>query len=182
MATDKKIYDAAIVEFGNNGYSNTTLANIAKSSGITAGLIVQNFGSKEDLYRRIVNKIIGYLEDTFTDYSDTWDIRCVSIVDHFVKVLKERPNAVHYLNFYVSMMTSRDTPDDVLKDMYEAFHRSDVGNIISEGQRKGEIMDGDPYAIHTLFWLSMIQIISYCYNNKLEYPSTEWFLQIIRKR
>ena len=48
-ATDKRIYQAAVIEFGNRGYSNTTLSTIAKAAGITPGLIVQNFGSKEDL-------------------------------------------------------------------------------------------------------------------------------------
>ena len=181
-ATDLKIYRAAVIEFGNNGYANTTLSNIARSSGITAGLIVQNFGSKEELYRKIARNISEYMMNTFSSYSNTWDIRCVAIVDHFVRILKERPDAIHYLNFYVSMMTSRDTPDDVLKEMYDNYAKTAIQKMISEGQSRGEIIDGDPYVIHTMFWLNTINTISYCYNNRLEYPSTEWFLQIMRKR
>ena len=180
--TDQKILKAAVIEFGNNGYANTTLSNIAKSSGITAGLIVQNFGSKEELYRRITRYIADYINETFNSYSTTWDIRCVAIVDHFVKILKEKPNAPDYMKFYVSVMTSRDTPDDILKELYDEYAKSPVQKMITEGQSRGEIIEGDPYVIHAMFWLNMIQTIDYCYNNKLEYPSTEWFLQIIRKR
>ena len=61
-ATDERIYKAAVVEFGENGYSNTTLANVAKSSGITPGLIVQNFGSKENLFRKIAVDIVARIQ------------------------------------------------------------------------------------------------------------------------
>ena len=180
--TDQKILKAAVIEFGNKGYVNTTLSDIAESSGITPGLIVQNFGGKEELYKKLATNISVYIRDTFSSYSTTWDIRCVAIVDHFVKILKEKPNAVHQMNFYVSMMTSMDTPEAILKEVFDYYKDSPVQKMITEGQQRGEIIDGDPYVIHTMFWLNMINTISYCYNNKLEYPSTEWFLQIIRKR
>jgi hypothetical protein len=78
-------------------------------------------------------------------------------------------------------MTSFDTPDDVLKEVYDLYHKSPVGSIIAEGQKRGEVMDGDPYIIHTLFWTNAFNTVYICYKNELEYPPTDWFIDIIRK-
>lgn len=180
--TDDRIYRAAIVEFGKNGYANTTLSAIAKASGITPGLIVQNFGSKEELYRKIAMTIVQSLTEEFRNYSSDWEERCIAIIDYTKRTLLSYPDAVDYLRFYKSLMKSLDTPDDVLRDMYAVYDNSPVRNIIIEGQKKGEIIDGDPYAIHSLFWFNMFEVICHCFTHKLDYPPTEWFLQVIRKR
>lgn len=180
-ATDERICKAAIIEFGKNGYANTTLASIAKSSGITPGLIVQNFGSKEELYKKISVDIVSKIQTGLKDYSSTWDIRCRSIVEKSKKMLEENPGIIYYLQFYESLMTSLDSPEDILKDLYEIYRKSPVDEIIIKGQEKGEIIDGEPYDIHTLFWSTLCNTFCYCFNNKLKIPDTDWFLQVIRK-
>ena len=117
-ATDKRIYEAAIVEFGNKGYANTTLSAIAKSAGITPGLIVQNFGSKRDLYWKITTDIVKNIAKELDTYSHFWEERCRSVVTYIMKTLEEYPNAMSYMNFYVSLITSLDTPDDILQELY----------------------------------------------------------------
>ena len=180
-ATDERIAKAAIIEFGKNGYANTTLASIAKSSGITPGLIVQNFGSKEELYRKISVEIVSSIQKSLRGSSQTWDVRCRTIVENSKKMLNDNPDAIHYLQFYVSLMTSLDSPEDVLRELYDIYKSSPVEEIIVKGQENDEIMDGEPYGIHTLFWSNMCNTVCYCYNNKLKMPETEWFLQLIRK-
>ena len=181
-ATDDRIYKAAVIEFGENGYSNTTLANVAKSSGITPGLIVQNFGSKENLYRKIAIDITNKIHQELENYSSTWELRCTSIVENTIKMLNADPEIIHCMKFYISTINSLDTPEEVFRDMMEIYHRSPVNRIIKEAQSRGEVIDGDPYAVHSLFWINMANTICYCFNNKLDYPPTEWFLQIIRRR
>ena len=179
--TDDRIYKAAIVEFGKNGYSNTTLSTIAKASGITPGLIVQNFGSKEELYRKIALDIMKSLIDEFRNYTSSWEERCNAIVDYTKQTLIKYPDAIHYLRFYISLMKSLDTPDDILRELFSFYEGSPVGNIIADGQNKGEIIEGDPYAIHSLFWCNVFDVICHCFVHKLDYPPNEWFLDIIRK-
>ena len=180
--TDDRIYRAAVVEFGKNGYANTTLSTIAKASGITPGLIVQNFGSKEELYRKITMNIIRRLNDEFSSYSKDWEERCTAIIEYVKRSLLTYPNAIDYLRFYISLMKSLDTPDDIIKDLYTVYDNSPVSQMISEGQKNGEVMEGDPYAIHSLFWFNMFEVICHCFMHKLDYPPNEWFLQVIRKK
>ena len=132
--TDDRIYRAAVVEFGKNGYANTTLSTIAKASGITPGLIVQNFGSKEELYRKITMNIIRRLNDEFSSYSKDWEERCTAIIEYVKRSLLTYPNAIDYLRFYISLMKSLDTPDDIIKDLYTVYDNSPVSQMIIEGQ------------------------------------------------
>ena len=179
--TDDRIYKAAIVEFGKNGYANTTLSAIAKASGITPGLIVQNYGSKEDLYRKITSDILMHLGKILKKYNGDWKGRCEYIVDYVKLELATRSFAIDYLRFYISLIRSLDTPDDIIKELYTFYNNGPVETMILEGQKKGEIIDGDPYAIHCLFWCNMFDVIGHCYIHKLDYPPTKWFLEVISK-
>lgn len=180
-ATDERIYRAAIEEFGRRGYVNTTLSNIAKSAGITPGLIVQNFGSKEELYRKISLDITDRIYRLFSDLTDDWHNRCVTIVRRLKEQLELHENAIVYLDFYVSLITSLDTPDDVLNELYEMYNRSPVELLIRGGQEAGDVIEGDPYSLHSLFWTTLYNTIQICYNNRLDYPDDEWFVDVLRK-
>ena len=180
-ATDKRIYNAAVTEFGNNGFANTTLSKIAKSAGITPGLIVQNFGSKEELYRRIAVDTALRSRKQLEPYSTSWEDRCIAAVEIIIENLNKDPGFIHYLKFYVSLIVSLDTPDDVLKELHEIYNGSSVNDLITEAQKKNEVIDGDPYIIHTLFWINMHNVIRFCFDHNLDYPPTDWFLDVIKK-
>ena len=63
--TVAKILDAAMVEFGMNGYTGGTVNNICKT-GINKGLIYHNFKDKNDLYLSCLkiscDKLVVYVE------------------------------------------------------------------------------------------------------------------------
>ncbi|QVK17921.1 TetR/AcrR family transcriptional regulator [Mycoplasmatota bacterium] len=46
----QELIDAAIEEFGNNGYEKASLNNILKAAGISKGTFYYHFKNKEDLY------------------------------------------------------------------------------------------------------------------------------------
>lgn len=48
-STVARIRDAAIAEFAANGVDATSLRSIASAAGVSAGLVIHYFGSKEDL-------------------------------------------------------------------------------------------------------------------------------------
>lgn len=64
--TTSKIIDAAINEFGKNGYSGGTVNNIC-NTGINKGLLYHNFKGKDDLYLTCLNfscqKLLNYLKE-----------------------------------------------------------------------------------------------------------------------
>lgn len=54
--TKKVIIDAAFKVFGNNGFGNTTIKDIAREAGIAPGSIYNHFSDKEDLFRSTVQE------------------------------------------------------------------------------------------------------------------------------
>lgn len=61
-----KILEAAMNEFGKNGYSGGTINNIC-SSGINKGLLYHNFNGKDDIYltclKHSCEKLLDYLRE-----------------------------------------------------------------------------------------------------------------------
>lgn len=62
------ILDAAFLEFGENGYSSTTTAVIARRADVAEALIFTHFGSKAELFRKAVFKP---LDDHFSTFIAT---------------------------------------------------------------------------------------------------------------
>ncbi|WP_420130635.1 TetR/AcrR family transcriptional regulator [Longimicrobium sp.] len=59
--TAEAILDAAEPLFGNQGFAATTIKQIGKAAGLNPALIYYYFGSKEELYRALLNRLFGAL-------------------------------------------------------------------------------------------------------------------------
>lgn len=70
--TRGKILNAALSEFGKNGYDNAKINNICHCYNISKGLIYYNYNSKEELYQCCVQ----YAVDAFVSYMKAQDIGC----------------------------------------------------------------------------------------------------------
>jgi AcrR family transcriptional regulator len=53
--TEARILDAAARVFGADGYERTTIRAVAAAAGVDAGLVMHYFGSKQELYRRVID-------------------------------------------------------------------------------------------------------------------------------
>src|SRR3954449_1737200 len=63
----RAILDAAARAFAERGYSKATLRDIARRAGVTHGLVLRHFGSKENLFLAAVpgtRSIDGLSEDS----------------------------------------------------------------------------------------------------------------------
>jgi TetR/AcrR family transcriptional regulator, transcriptional repressor for nem operon len=76
-ATDKRqrLVTAAIEQFHRQGYKRTSLADVAKSAGISAGNVFYYFKAKDDLALAVIDEwcslLSGYLVDLESD-DDAW--------------------------------------------------------------------------------------------------------------
>jgi TetR/AcrR family transcriptional regulator len=59
--TAEAILDAAEPLFGSQGFAATTIKQIGAAAGLNPALIYYYFGSKEELYRAILNRLFGTL-------------------------------------------------------------------------------------------------------------------------
>jgi AcrR family transcriptional regulator len=53
--TEARILDAAAQMFLTAGYERTTIRAVASAAGVDAGLVMHYFGSKQELFRRVID-------------------------------------------------------------------------------------------------------------------------------
>jgi AcrR family transcriptional regulator len=53
--TEARIFDAASQAFLAAGYERTTIRAVASAAGVDAGLVMHYFGSKQELFRRVID-------------------------------------------------------------------------------------------------------------------------------
>jgi AcrR family transcriptional regulator len=53
--TEARILDAAAQAFLTDGYERTTIRAVASAAGVDAGLVMHYFGSKQELFRRVID-------------------------------------------------------------------------------------------------------------------------------
>lgn len=63
----KKILDAALQLFANEGYHATSVSKIAKQAGVSKGLMYNYYHSKEDLLKAIIHQAIKQGEEAISE-------------------------------------------------------------------------------------------------------------------
>lgn len=69
LSTKERIFMTAGEIFGNNGFRNTTIRNIAKAANVNVAAINYHFGGKEELYRIVLKDIFSKGFETFPSVS-----------------------------------------------------------------------------------------------------------------
>lgn len=70
--TKERILQAAIEEFGTNGYAGSALNAVCGGHGIAKGLLYHNFSGKDDLYLACVSRCFSAVAD-YLKTQDGWD-------------------------------------------------------------------------------------------------------------
>jgi AcrR family transcriptional regulator len=57
LRTEMRILDAATQVFFSAGYDRATIRAVASAAGVDAGLVMHYFGSKQELFRRVIDAV-----------------------------------------------------------------------------------------------------------------------------
>jgi TetR/AcrR family fatty acid metabolism transcriptional regulator len=145
------IIDSALKVFGEKGYHNATIAEIARDAGVSEATIYEYFGSKEDLLFAIPGEItrqaVDFLEQ-MTPYLKGAENKIRAIVYGYFNLYRDNPNysslvlldLKHNRNFIntESYKPVQEAADFILK-------------AIQEGVKTGEFReDVDPYLVRSM--------------------------------
>ena len=70
QATRQKLYEAAVTLIAEQGFSSTTVDEIAERAGVAKGTVYYNFASKNDLFEELLRHGIGLLTASLRDAAD----------------------------------------------------------------------------------------------------------------
>jgi len=139
-ARRKQIIDAALQTIAEQGYSQTSFAEIAKSLGITKGLIAYHFNGKQDLIASVLRTIIdnqaAYLRARLAEQATATEKLRVYILAGLEYIEINRPHFVALVDLWGSF-TSPEEKHAFNKTFYGPCI-SQLRDIIQLGQQTGE--------------------------------------------
>ncbi|WP_197029199.1 TetR/AcrR family transcriptional regulator [Alicyclobacillus macrosporangiidus] len=177
----EQILAAAAKVFARNGFVGTRVDDIASAAGVSKGLIYHYFGGKEEIFNTLVDRAV---RGTIHLYQHAFGLpgsaaeRLRWLIEQVVVGLSEQP--------YVFMVVLQAFVSDAVPQ--EARHvistlaaeiRSIVTQFIADGQKDGEIVQGDPE--HLAFLLgSCIQGLAVAKTMAMPMPSVSTADSLIR--
>ncbi len=148
LTTKARIRDTAMELFGAEGVAATSLRGVAGAAGVSPGLVVHHFGSKQGLVRAVDEAVVARIDLALSEVpieSGGYDVLAerAEVVAAF---FRSRPSLCDYLGRALSERTEASA---------ELFHRlftfaARDGRLVAAGVLRG---DSDP------FWRAMHQVV-----------------------
>jgi AcrR family transcriptional regulator len=139
MDTREKILETATRLFSSQGYTNTSLSQVAKEAQVSKALIFWHFENKEKLFRTALQRT---LEPYFINVVD--DLEGLSEIDQIKRLIDEYYSFVsrnmYSVKFLVSLiLRDEQHPDDLvghMNELHRVYHQL-LADIIDGGRQKG---------------------------------------------
>lgn len=167
IATKDKIHSAAIKLFAKKGFAATGVQDIAKSAGISTGLLYRHYKTKEDLFNDLVSYATVGLERTVKRFEN--ELAPYEIIRDFtLEILNDFERDDEFANFLMIMNQafSVDNPShqvQQLKKQSDATMKQ-TAILIEKGQKLGQFRDGSAkemayYYFSSIQGLAMMKIL-----------------------
>jgi AcrR family transcriptional regulator len=165
--SERRTLEAAVALMGERGYEKTTLAAIGEAAGYSRGLPTHLFGSKADLFARVIrwisDKARQHIEPAVQGRTAIEAL--FAFADAHRRFADENPVMARalYVLWFQSLIADSPMRDAAIDDLLG--HRGRVRRIIEEGISAGTVRaDVDPSAeaiqfCGTLFGLGLQRLI-----------------------
>jgi AcrR family transcriptional regulator len=147
--SERRTLEAAVALMGERGYEKTTLAAIGKAAGYSRGLATHHFGSKADLFARVIrwisDKSRRQLEPALQGRTGVDAL--LAFADAHRRFADENPVMTRalYVLWFQSLISDSPMRDAAIEDLLG--HRDRVRRIIEQGIAAGTVRaDADPGA------------------------------------
>lgn len=173
----RKMMDAALIEFAQNGYSSAKLSSIAERAGVTKGLVLARFGSKEDLYSAVIL-------DAFNLYWSTHNTEA-SLYENLIKIISDMKAGAklqtNEILLIMNFVNSRSIPESSIKGVKALYETSSLHRQISEAIDYGTLdMQGDSFDVFFFFLKTAINITMNYAQGGLDFLENEEYFKILK--
>jgi AcrR family transcriptional regulator len=139
MDAREKIIETAMRLFSTQGYSNTSLSQVAKEAQVSKALIFWHFENKESLFRTAVQRTFEpYIINVMDDLEGLSEVDQIKrLVDEYYTFVSKNIYSVKFL--LALILREEKHPDDLVAHMNELqrmYHQL-LADIIDGGRQKG---------------------------------------------
>ncbi len=183
-ARREEILNMGLDLFVRNGYYGTTTKEIAENLGISPGLMFHYFGSKDELYMELLNRLTKGIANTMTAF-DPSEMNPLEMFEHIVALIigsfRSHPQSTKlYMLAVQARICTRLT--DEIRTAAQGIDSDAFETLIAAGQISGVIRDGDPKALAGLVHSTLqgIAHTSVCFPD-IPLPESTWVVDMLRK-
>jgi AcrR family transcriptional regulator len=150
----EKILQQAIILFAEQGYESTTIAKVAKASGVSFGSVFTYFENKEQLfYYAVTEPLETMYRSALLDFSpeaeDTLS-EIKSMIDKHFQLFAEMQTYLQLVVQVIGQNTKFPEPFKLLDEFSSEFIQK-INQIITNGQKKGFLNHSDPEITATAY-------------------------------
>lgn len=141
MDAREKIIETAMRLFSTQGYSNTSLSQVAKEAQVSKALIFWHFENKESLFRTAVQRTFEpYIINVVDDLEGLGEVDQIKrLIDEYYDFVSKN---IYSVKFFLGLMLREEKhPDDLVAHLGELqrMYRNMLADIMESGRQKGSI-------------------------------------------
>jgi len=182
--TKGKIEAAALSLFARKGLS-VTIDEIAKTAGLSKGLIYSHYPSKEALIAELMRQAASLSGASIKEIADGDGgaaEKIKQITAMMCEMLSSSQIGIDYFMFSIQAgMSGFQMPDAGLFSADAPYPAESLARIISEAQAEGSAKDGDPMQFAVVYWAAIQGLCCYAIAGVPLPPVAEALSQIILK-
>ena len=144
--TKRKIFETSMKLFAEKGYDATSIEEITATVGVAKGTLYYHFSSKEEIFNFLIEEGVTLLKNSIAIKTGKLDnsldkIRAIVLIQ--IKILVKYEN---FMTIILSQIWGTDTRSQMCKN-YVFEYIQMIEEIVKEGIKKGEIIEGDSNVI-----------------------------------
>lgn len=144
--TKRKIFETSMKLFAEKGYDATSIEEITATVGVAKGTLYYHFSSKEEIFNFLVEEGVKLLKNSIAIKTDKLEnsidkIRAIVLIQ--IKILVKYES---FMTIILSQIWGNDSRSQMCRS-YVFEYIQMIEEIVREGIKKGEIVDGDPNVI-----------------------------------
>ena len=144
--TKRKIFETSMKLFAEKGYDATSIEEITATVGVAKGTLYYHFSSKEEIFNFLVEEGVKLLKNSIAIKTDKLEnsidkIRAIVLIQ--IKILVKYES---FMTIILRQIWGNDSRSQMCRS-YVFEYIQMIEEIVREGIKKGEIVDGDPNVI-----------------------------------
>jgi AcrR family transcriptional regulator len=182
----EQILSAALKVFATKGFAATKISDIVSKGGMSHGLVYHYFRSKEEIFFDLLKRAIATSVQSITQVaaSPMAPLEKVrAIAKYILGGIENYEDSAYYF-----MIVLHASVMEVPKEFEELISSSSISiqslaGIISEGQKTGEICEGDPLGMTLTFFAAIEGLAVYkLAMTGMKMPDPEILVNIVKMR
>jgi AcrR family transcriptional regulator len=181
----EQILSAALKVFGKKGFAATKISDIVAGAGMSHGLVYHYFRSKEEIFYELLKRAMMTSSQSLllVDKMPVSPLEKVRETARYILgSINSYQDSAHYflMVLHASVM---EAPEDIRELMsLSNITLQTFGRIVTEGQKMGEIREGDPQEMTIAFFAAIQGIALYKLSmENFKIPDPEILVNMLKK-